>query len=248
MQAVSDLAAPVAPRPYACVPTNATIQAPALGRFSDLIPLGQVQRFKAGQTIWRAEDTPDHVLIICSGWAFRFRRLQEGSRQILRFLIPGDVTPLYAVAYPGRPLEFSVRAITDTTVCLIPIEQFRALVFSNPERRDALLHELCDQVVDLEHRVTDLGLRSAPSRVARLLLELEERLSVRGLAIESRFSFPVRQEDFSKALGLTLVHANRTLVHLRRNGLISYGRGEMALLDKPALHRLSSEVTTTFVR
>ncbi|MEZ5971413.1 MAG: Crp/Fnr family transcriptional regulator [Hyphomonadaceae bacterium] len=207
-----------------------------------------IVRFRANDTIWRPEDVPDRILVIATGWAYRFHRLQEGSRQVLRFLIPGDVTPITTVVGDDEPLGFGVRAVTDLTAYSLEASRFRKLIFSSPKQRDALLHELCEQIRDLENRVTDLGLRSSPSRVARLLLDIEARLSARGLSVGHSFRFPVRQEDFARALGLTPVHANRTLVQMRRKGCIEYRRGVMTLLDMPALERLASEVTVTFAR
>lgn len=208
----------------------------------------ELVRFRANETIWKAGDVPDRILIFKSGWACRFHRLQEGSRQVLRFLIPGDTTPLISLVRPGQPLGFWVRTLTNVTAASFNRETFYRFMRENEEQNAAVLGDLCDQLTDMEHRVTDLGLRSAPSRVAQLLLDLESRLRARGLSHDRTFEFPVRQEDLARALGLTLVHANRTLVQLRRNGCIQYARGAMTLLDVPALERLAAEVTATFAR
>ena len=205
-------------------------------------------RFRANETIWKAGDLPDRILILKSGWACRFRRLQEGSHQVLRFLIPGDTTPLISLARPEQPLAFWVRTITDVTAASFDRESFLRFMRESEEQNHAILGDICDQLTDMEHRLTDLGLRSAPSRAAQLLLDLEARLRARGLSTDGAFDFPVRQEDFARALGLTLVHANRTLVQLRRTGCIDYSRGVMTLLDIPALERIAADVTALLAR
>lgn len=138
-----------------------------------------------------------------------------------------------------------MRAITDIAAIAIPLTELRRLLRHSEGLRAAFYEELCKQIGELEQRLTELGVCSATSRVAHLLLDIYTRLEARGLAPEASFDFPVRQEDFARALGLTPVHANRVLVQLRRSGWISYERGRMHLLNVQALKRLMSEPTVT---
>ena len=43
--------------------------------------------------------------------------------------------------------------------------------------------------------------------------------------------FPMSQNDLADTLGLSVVHINRVLQHLRREGLISLSRGRLEILD-----------------
>src|SRR5262249_31221629 len=80
---------------------------------------------------------------------------------------------------------------------------------------------------------------SALARLAHLLLSLCDRLKEAGLADGDRFSFPLTQEMLADALGLSIVHVNRTLQHLRRENLIANSRGVMTPRDRRALATLS---------
>lgn len=205
-------------------------------------------RLRARETIWRGGECADRALLIASGWAYRFHRLEDGSRQIVSFLLPGDVTPLAALVQPEAPVSYGVRTVTDVDAYSLDLAKVRALLLNSPRLMELLLQALLQQSEEVERRVTDLGVRSAPSRVAQLVLEIEAKLVSRGLARAHAFAFPIRQEDLARATGLTLVHLNRTLVQLRRHGYLDYSRGVMNILDPQGLRRLVAEVTTTFVR
>ena len=50
---------------------------------------GELER-EAGQTLIAEGDSDGPLLTLLSGWAFRFKTLPDGRRQILNFLLPGD--------------------------------------------------------------------------------------------------------------------------------------------------------------
>lgn len=52
---------------------------------------------------------------------------------------------------------------------------------------------------------------------------------------DKSFPFPLTQETTADVVGLSVVHVNRTLQQMRREGRITLARGLLALLDKEAL-------------
>lgn len=48
----------------------------------------------AGATIVQEQQPSGKLFTLYSGWAFRYRSLSDGRRQILNFLLPGDVLGL----------------------------------------------------------------------------------------------------------------------------------------------------------
>ena len=66
------------------------------------------------------------------------------------------------------------------------------------------------------------------------LLELNQRLSLGGLAHDGVFAMPLTQEALADALGLTTVHINRMVQLARREGILSWEDGRVTLYN-PAL-------------
>jgi CRP-like cAMP-binding protein len=71
--------------------------------------------------------------------------------------------------------------------------------------------------------------------MASLFCELEYRLSARGLSVGGAFPLPMTQETIADAVGLSVVHVNRTLQQMRREGRIELGRGRLSMLDLAAV-------------
>ena len=86
-------------------------------------------------------------------------------------------------------------------------------------------------------QIVRIGRLTAKERVLNLLLELYDRLDAIGLVKENTFRIPLTQEVFADALGLSVVHINRTMQQLRREGMVTVGRGAVTLHQR---HKLAS--------
>lgn len=168
--------------------------------------------------------------IIVSGWACRTRLLADGRRQILGFLLPGDIIGM--CRQPDPVAVSAVSAITPVTICDAPMV--------DSERGDRGLaaaysiSAALDEAYLLNH-VTRLGRQTAYERLAHLMLEFWERLGQAGIPVGNRFQMPLTQEYLGDTLGLTSVHINRTLQQLRREHMLEAANGFVTLLEPDAL-------------
>jgi CRP-like cAMP-binding protein len=179
-----------------------------------------------------AEGAPAHPFLLLDGWALRQRVLSDGRRQIFGFVLPGDLSGLSACR--SAVAAASMVALTPVTVAPMPMlpEAMHAapqsalgrLAWSQVRNEE---RALCNQVVRL-------GQQSAYERLIGLLLELHDRLKDVRLTDDDSFVLPLTQEVLSDALGLSVVHTNRTLQQLRREHLIE-SRGSTISLNDIAL-------------
>jgi CRP-like cAMP-binding protein len=185
-------------------------------------------------------DAPMEGFLILEGWGLRYKELDEGRRQILAFLLPGDV----CVNFPGVPLSHGIGSLTALRYGAIPLRHLEQR--ASPALAGALWRkQLAASAIQLEWLAN--GGRPAYEATAHLLCELFARAQAAGLAEGSCCEFPATQFDLACALGLTSVHVNRTLQQLRRDGLIelrgrrlcvtdSKGLREAAQFDRTYLH------------
>jgi CRP-like cAMP-binding protein len=163
-------------------------------------------------------------LLILEGWGARVRFLPDGRRQVLGFLLPGD---LIGCGRNERPLATAMAtALTPMQIAPAPLPAPGSAL----EKVYAASRALDD--VYLLAQITRLGRMHAWERIGDLLLEFRERLSLAGLAGANGFPVPVTQEVLADALGLTPVHVNRTLQLLRRQGDITW-KGDHVTLGDP---------------
>lgn len=167
------------------------------------------------------------ALLIVDGWGARVRQLADGRRQIINFILPGD---LIGVCDHERPLAISsITAMTSVVVCPAPERGISAMLDQAYATSKAI------EDFYFLAQITRLGRMNAYERIADLFLELVERLELAGLADNGHCGMPLTQELIADALGLTPVHVNRTLQQARRAGELSWSARELVLHDVQAL-------------
>ena len=69
---------------------------------------------RPGERIVGCGDVSENVFFLRTGWAFRYMHLANGARQILDFLLPGDI--FSAASVVDERFTFSVEALTEVQV------------------------------------------------------------------------------------------------------------------------------------
>jgi CRP-like cAMP-binding protein len=173
-------------------------------------------------------------LVILSGWACRMRELADGRRQLIDVMLPGDAAGVCARA---RPLALTTVAAL-TTVRAVDAPELKAAWRAPaqfPHLSEAVDLALAQDEAFLLGHVVRLGRQTAFERLAHFIMELEHRLASRGLANNGAFAMPLTQEVLADILGLSVVHVNRTLQQMRREGLIELRQGRLSLLNREPL-------------
>jgi CRP-like cAMP-binding protein len=187
-----------------------------------------IRHVERGEDLIGEGDPVDGVRILLSGWLCRYKMLEDGRRQIVGFVLPGDSCDAHAHML-GR-LDHSVSALTSATYADVKSTVFEAIVASEKSVAEAFWCETLINGAIQREWVVNLGRRSALERVAHLLCELFERLRIIGQVENDSCDFPLTQMDAADAVGLSGVHVNRTLQELRAAGLIVL-RGRMLTIN-----------------
>lgn len=196
-----------------------------------------VQSIRAGEDLIREGDRPTFVHLILKGWACRYKVLEDGRRQIIAFLLPGDVCDHNVFVL--REMDHSIGALTPLLYARLPGQMMERLIQTRPRIAQALWWETLVSAATQREWTVNLGQRSAIERVSHLICELFVRTQMAGLADGSSFEFPVTQADLAEATGMTSVHVNRVLQELRSRKLIRFRSKRLNILDLPALSRLA---------
>lgn len=200
----------------------------------------QRRQHQAGDDLQEQGEALRSPRIIVAGWACRMRVLPDGRRQIFCFLLPGDGLGLCA---RPNPLALST-TVALTRVETVDASAIGAVMRASPPQHAGLKTALLvsaslEEAALLDHMVR-LGRQTAYERTAHLLLELRQRLAAVGVAAERRFPLPLIQEVLADALGLSVVHVNRTLQQLRRDQLLVLRSGYAELPDPQRLAEVAN--------
>ncbi|WP_084544634.1 Crp/Fnr family transcriptional regulator [Derxia gummosa] len=186
------------------------------------------------QIIAHEGDDTLNIHLLRGGWAFRFKSLEDGRRQILGFLMPGD---LIGVFEPGAPMyPYGVETLNEVDLLTLPRQRLLDSAQQDASFALDLLWLAANERRQSEEGLLSVGRRSADERMAALILHVYARAVERDLADASgTVPFPVSQQHIADALGLSLVHTNKTLRRLLALGVYELSSGRLRVLDAAAL-------------
>lgn len=193
--------------------------------------------FEARHDLIREGDRPGPVFVILEGWAFRYKILPTGTRQVLAFLMPGDACDLHIGLL--AEMDHGIQTVNRARVSAISRREMDALL----ERRPAIAKAMyIAQLIDegtMRAWITSMGRRTSVERVAHLMCELYLRARNIGLTAENHLEVPLSQSLLADSLGMTAVHLNRVLKKLRVGGALTIQRGGITITDPLKLAQIA---------
>ena len=216
---------------------------------SEIVALGKLleppRRHAAGSVIIQPGERPSCSTLLIKGWVARFSLLRDGSRSFTQLGVAGDFVDLHSLLM--KQMDHGVIALTDCVTAAAPHPKLVELSATHPHLMRLLwLDTVIDGAIHREwlHR---MGTQNALGRTAHILCEMEARLATVGLAGPEGFEFPLTQNELADCLGLSAVHANRTLMELRRLKLISWTSRQVRFIDREGLVQ-AAEFDPTYLR
>lgn len=193
----------------------------------------ETRNVAADQILVRSGNPLNSSLLLLEGWLARSKDLAGGERQVTELHIAGDFADLHG--FTLKRLDHDVMTLTDCVIGVVPHERFQDITERFPRlARFYWFSTNVDAAITRELALS-LGQRSALARMAHLFCELQVRLDEVGKARPNGYEFPLTQRELSECLGLTVVHANRTIQELRRRGLVELENRQLTILDRQGL-------------
>lgn len=198
---------------------------------------GPARLHRPHEDLVREGESAGHIGLLVSGFAYGFRVLPDGRRQIVSYLIPGDLCDPRLLILPTA--AHTVSTLTAANVALFA----RDALLVQIERYPALGRALCwlalqEEMIAREWLV-NIGQRTALERLAHLLCETFTRMQAVELTDGGRCELPLTQVELADTLALSTVHINRTLQELRHRRLVSLSGGMLEILDFAALRSVA---------
>jgi CRP-like cAMP-binding protein len=177
-----------------------------------------------------------HLFTVLSGWAFRYKLLPDGRRQIMNYVLPGDLIGLQG-SLMGE-MDHSVEALTPVTLCVFERSKLERLFERHPSIGYDLTWIAAHEERILDEHLLSVGRRTALERTAYLLSFIHQRALSAGVN-GGRRVIPITQQHVADTLGLSLVHTNKTLRKLSDRKLMRWQEKGCEILDADGLLALS---------
>jgi CRP-like cAMP-binding protein len=206
--------------------------------------LAFVSRFKRGELVCETGSTilsegahSAQLYTLLSGWAFRFKTLPDGRRQILNYCLPGDLIGLQGSVI--GTMDHSVEALSPVILCVFQRDGLSDLFKKQPGLSYDVTWIAAREERMLDEHLLSIGRRSAIERAAYLVAFLHQRATAVGASSDATLLIPITQQHVADTLGLSIVHTNKTLRKLAERGLLRWHDRACEILDVRGLMDLA---------
>jgi CRP-like cAMP-binding protein len=195
-------------------------------------------RLVAGETLIFEGQTDSPLYTLLKGWAFRFKTLRDGRRQILNLLLPGDFIGVQQKM--GDVSAHGVMTLTDAVFCVFGRDSLWELHRESPSMGFNVTWLTAREESLVDNTLLSVGRRTAQERIAMLLILLfKHAAAMQADGGKAGVPFPLTQQHVADALGLSLVHTNKTMRRLEQLGLHHIVDGRLHLDNPKALAHLA---------
>jgi CRP-like cAMP-binding protein len=206
--------------------------------------LGFVARFKSGElnvdpgtTILVEGSHSAHLYTVLEGCAFRYKLLEDGRRQVLNYVMPGDLIGLQGMLMGD--MQHSIEALTALRLCIFERGRFDELYRNHPDLAYDVTWMAAREERMLDEHLLSVGRRNALERAAYLIAFLHKRGTRSSFLQRRPHILPVTQQLLADTLGLSVVHTNKTLRKLAERELIAWRDRGCEVKDADGLAELA---------
>lgn len=208
-------------------------------KFDDLKKLSADRRtkiYKKKEVIFGDEGMPVFLYFLVKGKVKAYRSHEYGKELITTLYKEGDFFG-YNALLENKPYDETAEALEDSEVCLIPKDDFYALVHNNVNVMRTFIKMLSGNVADKEKQLINLAYSSVRKRVAEALLHLQERYSK---PADQNFSIAISREDLANMVGTATESLIRTLSEFKEDKLVEIKGSNITIIDPTKLKKLKA--------
>ena len=202
----------------------------------ELARAGRYRQLPKGSILFFQDDPADGLYILRSGTVAIYISSSDGRELVLGEMRPGDCFGELALI-TGQTRSTNAVAQLKSELFIIPGPLFLDLTDRYPDILRSLLNETAQRLYASTQRESALAFLDAPARLARILLQLEQKSEAPGGYVT------ISQLDLARRAGLTRQTVAKILGRWRRSGWLLTGRGRVVLLDKSALQQVEKQTT-----
>lgn len=218
--------------------TGAGEMAAGMPMTTSLRQLGNVttRKLRPREPLFHEGDARSSVYRVLTGVICLYKLTNDGRRQIIEFVFPGDIVGLESADVHSICAD----AVKDSSVLCLPVTAMHRLFDGDARFHQRLYERLSRELEATRERLLTLGRRTALERVAGFLRDLSQRAASRG-GDPHLLDLPMTRSDIADALGLTIETVSRCFTRLRRKGLIKLtDRTGVELVDLETIATLAA--------
>ena len=192
-------------------------------------------KVKRGATLFNYGDRFKSLHVVRTGFIKTQIMAEDGRTRVSGFHMAGDALGLDAIAADIHTCD--AIAMEDAEVCVMPFEMVERTAREVVALQRHLLRIMSREIVR-EGSLMLMGGMQAEERIASFLLNLSERLHVRGYS-QSELVLRMSREEIGSALALKPETVSRTFSKFATDGIVLVKQRNVHILDLPALREVA---------
>ena len=184
-----------------------------------------------GEVIYHVGNTFKGIVALRAGSAKLISFDQNGGEVIIDFILPGEL-----LGFDGISLHVhncTAIALETVNFCHLPNHRIEALTINSLNLHQILLQRSCNQY-DIQVQKMVLSRHTAEERVAFFILQLSERLKIRGYS-EFEFRLSMSREEIGNHLGIAEETVSRIIRHFQVLEIIEIKAKRLKIINKKKL-------------
>ena len=166
-------------------------------------------------TIFSEGEDAHFVYSVVTGVVRITRHSDSGRRQVLAFMLPGD---LFGLPDAGLYVN-SAETVCPSTLYRVPWQQLREMMLREPEMQINMLIRVAFDLRQAQRRIMILGQHNVSQRLASFLLEFIQHPDFYDIR-RRQLTLPLTRFDLGDYLGTAPETVARAFTKLERDGLV----------------------------
>jgi CRP-like cAMP-binding protein/CheY-like chemotaxis protein len=197
----------------------------------------RINKFKKKQLLYSEGNHSNSLFFIVKGKVKTYKTNHDGREYIIGLHKEGDFLG-YMNLLEEAVYSDSAMTMEDSDVCIIPRQEFFALLSSNSDIAAKFIKMLSSNILESEDRLLKLAYNSVRKRVSESLLMLQKNYQKEN--DKNKFSMPVSREDLASITGASKETVIRTLSDFKEEGLIDIGGSTITIINETKLKNLKN--------
>ncbi|MCL6218480.1 response regulator [Zunongwangia pacifica] len=186
---------------------------------------GEVEEFKAKDSIFEAGDHSNYVYLILEGTIKTFQRDEEGKELVTALYKPDDFLGFTSLA-ENYPHQESAVAVKDTKVVRILKYKLKEILEQNSTVSLELINMLTDNLSLIKQQLLIMAYSTVRKKTAQTILQFAEILGKK-----TKEDIRITRSDLASVAGIAIETLIRTLSAFKKEGLIEIEGRVIRVLD-----------------
>ncbi|WP_299889531.1 Crp/Fnr family transcriptional regulator [uncultured Ruegeria sp.] len=195
-----------------------------------LVSAARIVRFSKGSQVFGPDNVPDSLFFLYEG-RIRVSQSSESGREIVLYRVEAGESCVLTTACMLAEEAYNAEGVaeTDVTAIVLPKPAFDRLAAEEDAFRNFVFAAYSRRLIDLLRVVDDVAFGRIDVRLAERLLSLAG----------DKAEILATHQQLASELGTAREVVSRVLHDFQKRDLVAQSRGQISLIDKPALRALA---------